>query len=113
MDIWIKRKTNEGVKLDKKNDIRGSYTRFGKIIPEIEMQINVMSYFNCNEERAAFIINQLKSDSKIDCRLSDSAKIVLERFEKEKKSLNKDKFKDEVNKRFENIVNIKSETVNV
>lgn len=93
MEAWIKYKGSD----------KDTYTRFGKVIPKIEMKIDICSYFGCNAERAKFIASQLLSDSRIECRLNKSAgDSVREMAEKiEAKALNKNKFKEEVNKKFE------------
>lgn len=93
MRAWIKYK---GSKED-------NYTRYGKPIPHFETEIDIRKHFACSEEREKYIAMQLKSDSRILCRMDQSATACLKEKTKELKNtpLNKDKFRDDIKKKYE------------
>ena len=95
MRAWIKYKGGESLlSTDKHN-----YTRYGKLIPHQEIEIDICKYFGVNEERGLFIAKQLKADSRIECRLEENLQKATDRLE----SKNKDNFQKEVTDRFAKI----------
>jgi hypothetical protein len=87
MRAWIRYKGQSFTSNNKEHSDRvtiasdkHNYTRFGKYIPHQEIEIDVLKYFGCNADRAAYIANQLKADSRIDCKLSEEAKSAIKRM---------------------------------
>lgn len=82
-----------------------NYVRYGKVIPHQEIKVDLCKFFSCSKDRAAFIANQLMSDRRVKCSLlKDTSSAVRDmKDDTAKKTLNKDKIKDEIADRFDKI----------
>jgi len=86
-----------------------NYTRYGAPIPYLGAEIDICKHFKCSKERAVFIAKQLKSDSRIECKLYNETETVVKEVEAKTKNAptNRQKLNTDIKDRFNNSIKVK------